>query len=127
MKESTSAASKTGLHFGHLKASATNPILSEFESSISHVPFWTGYVPEQWKEGIIIMIKKKIGLNTVQSLRSVVLREADFNFNNKILGRRAIQHAEEINDIAQEQYGSRKGKSAIDQALNKRLTYDIMR
>lgn len=127
MKESTSAASKTGLHFGHLKASASNTILSEFESSISHVPFWTGYVPEQWKEGIIIMIKKKIGLNTVQSLRSVVLTEADFNFNNKILGRRAIQHAEDINDIAQEQYGSRKGKSSIDQALNKRLTYDIMR
>ena len=62
----------------------------------------------------------------MQSLCSVELTDADFNFNNKVL-RRAIQHAEEINDIAQEQYGSRKGKSAIDQALNKRLTYDIMR
>ena len=32
------------------------------------------------------------------------------NFNNKVLGCRAIQHAENMNDIAQEQYGSRKNK-----------------
>ena len=69
------------------------------------------------------MIKKKIGLNTVHSPRSVVLTEANFNFNNNFLGRQAIQHAEDINaPIAQEQYGRHKGKSAIDQALNKRLT-----
>ena len=127
MKETTSAASKQGLHFGHLKASALHPELAVFESSISHLPFHTGYAPKSWKEGTIVMIKKRIGLDNVKSLRSIVLTEADFNFNNKILGRRAIQHAEETNDIAQEQYGSRKDKSAIDQALNKRLTYDIMR
>ena len=73
------------------------------------------------------MIKKKAGLNTVHSLRSIVLTEADFNFNNKLLGKRAIQQAEDLNDIAPEQYGSRKHKSAIDQALHKRLSYDIMR
>ena len=61
------------------------------------------------------------------SLRSIVLTEADFNFNNKILGRRAIQHAEAINELGPEQYGSRKHKSDIDQALHKRLTYAIMR
>ena len=127
IKETTSSASKTGLHFGHLKACASNPLLAEFESSISHIPFTTGYVPTQWKEGLIVMIKKKAGLNTVHSLRSIVLTEADFNFNNKVLGRRAIQQAENLNDIAPEQYGSRKHKSAIDQALHKRLSYDIMR
>ena len=73
------------------------------------------------------MIKKKAGLNTVQSLRSIVLTEADFNFNNKILGRCAIQQAEDLNNIAPEQYGSRKNKSSIDQALHKRLSHDIMR
>ena len=73
------------------------------------------------------MIKKKMNLNNITALRSVVLTEADFNFNNKILGRRVIQHAEDIQDIAPEQYGSRKNKSAIDQALHKRITYDIIR
>ena len=73
------------------------------------------------------MIKKRAGLNNLQALRSIVLTESDFNFNNKILGRRAIQHAKEIDGIAPEQYGSRKYKSSIDQALHKRITYDIIR
>ena len=73
------------------------------------------------------MIKKRAGLNNLTSLRSIVLTEADFNFNNKLLGRRAIQHAEDINGLTPEQYGSRKNKCSIDQALHKRLTYDIMR
>ena len=126
LKETTSAASKQGLHFGHLKASALHPEPSEFESSISHLPFHTGYAPAMRKEGTIVMIKKRIGLNNFTSLRSIVLTEADFNFNNKILGRRAMQHAEAIDELAPEQYGSRKHKNSIDQALHKRLSYDIM-
>ena len=77
-----------------MKACASDPVLSEFESSVSHIPFTTGYAPTPWKEGIIVMIKKKAGLNAVSSLRSIVLTEADFNYNNKVLGRRDIQHAE---------------------------------
>ena len=60
-------------------------------------------------------------------MRSVVLTEADFNSNNKVLERRAIQCAEKLNNIAPEQYGSRKHKSAIDQAIYTRITYDIKR
>ena len=71
------------------------------------------------------MIKKQIDSNKFFNLRSLVLTEADFNF--KVLGTRAIQHAEDINELVPEQYGSHKAKSAIDQALHKRLTYDIMR
>ena len=104
MKESTSSASKSGLHFGHLKACASNSLLTEFESSISHIPFTTGYVPRQWKESLIVMIKKKAGLNTVHSLRSIVLTEADFNFNNKLLGRRTIQQAEDLNTAGKASY-----------------------
>ena len=127
MKETTSAASITGLHFGHLKACATDTTLTTFESSVANLPYVTGYSPEQWQESVIVMIKKKAQLNHVSALRSIVLTEADFNFNNKVLGRRVIQHAEDINDIAPEQYGSRKHKSAIDQALHKHLSYDIIR
>ena len=69
------------------------------------------------------MIKKREGLNNIKKLHSIVLTESDFDFNNKILGRRAIQHAEDIQGLAPEQYGSRKYKCSIDQAL----TYDIIR
>ena len=73
------------------------------------------------------MIQKKAQVDLVSKLRTLVLTEADFNYNNKILGRRTLQHAEAQHMIAKEQYGSRAGKCAIDHVVHKRLTYDIMR
>ena len=67
MKEKTTSASKTGLHFGHLKACAQNSLLTEFESSIAHIPYVSGYTPQQWKEGTIVMIKKREGLNNIKT------------------------------------------------------------
>ena len=64
MKEKPTSASKTGLHFGHLKASALHPQLADFESSISHLPFYTGYAPSPCKEGTIVMIKSVLGSTT---------------------------------------------------------------
>ena len=127
MKEITSAASFTGIHFGHLKSASLDPSLADFEAAIANVPYSTGYQPIQWKKSIICMIKKKANVDLVTKLRTIVLTEADFNFNNKKLGRESIQHAENHNLIAKEQYGSRRGKRAIDHALNKRLFYDIIR
>ena len=60
-------------------------------------------------------------------MRTVVLTEADFNFNNKILGKMTMDHAEAVKAIPKEQYGSRKGHNSIEHAINKRLTYDILR
>ena len=56
-----------------------------------------------------------------------MLYEADFNFNNKILGRKMMQNAEAHDLLALEQYGSRKKKTAIECALNKRLIFYIFR
>ena len=127
MKESTASTSLKGLHFGHMKASAQDPLLTTFESSIAHTTYTTGYSPNQWQESVIVMIKNKINLNNITALCSVVLTKADFNFNNKVLGRRTIQRAEMLKDLAPEQYGSRSNKSAIEQALHKTFTYDIIR
>ena len=125
MKETTSAG-KSGVHFGNLIACAEDEQLAQFESSVSQIPFLTGYSPTLWKEGTIVMIKKKAGNADVSALRSIVLLEADYNFNNKILGKRAMEQAEDLKAIAPEQYGSRKGEMAVNQALHKRLTYDII-
>jgi hypothetical protein len=126
MKEYTSSGI-SGIHFGHLKACAHNVFISNFKSSLSHVPYHTGYSPLAWKFGIDVMIQKKERLNLVSKLRTITLTEADFNFNNKILGKETLKHAELNNLIAKEQYGSRKGKSAVKHAIHKRLTFDIMR
>ena len=71
--------------------------------------------------------KKKEKIERVDKLRTIALLEADFNFNNKLLGRSTLHHAETNNLISKEQYGSRPGKSSIDHAIHKRLTYDLMR
>ena len=127
MKEATSAASITGIHFGHLKSASLDPHLADFEATIAHIPYSTGYNPVQWQHSVCCMIKKKADVDLVTKLRTIVLTEADFNFNNKKLGRESLMHAEQNNLIAKEQYGSRRGKRAIEHALNKRLLYDIIR
>ena len=126
MNEFTSSGI-SGMHFGHMKACASSPFLTEFESSISQIPFATGYSPQQWQQGVIVMIQKKAQVDLVSKLQILVLTEADFNYNNKLLGRRTLQHAETQKMIAKEQYGSRAGESVIDHAVHKQLTYDIMR
>jgi hypothetical protein len=126
MNEYTSAGI-SGIHFGHMKACALNTFTANFESSLSHIPYNTGYSPTDWEKGVDVMIQKKDKINLVTKLRTITLTEADFNFNNKILGKETLKHAELNNLIAKEQYGSRKGKSAIEHALHKRLTFDIMR
>ena len=59
IKEDTSAASISGVHFGHMKASAQDEFLAEFEAAMANLPYSTGFSPEQWKKGITLMIRKK--------------------------------------------------------------------
>ena len=73
------------------------------------------------------MIHKKFHEDLVTKLRTIVLTEADFNFNNKVLESSTIYHAERHPLLPEEQYGSRPNKCAIDHALRKRLTYAILR
>jgi hypothetical protein len=117
----------SGLHFGHLKSCAMNDFTANFESSLSHLPYLTGYSPNDWNFGVNVMIQKKDRVNLVTKLRMITLTKVDFNFNDKFLGKQTLDHTEPNNLIAKEQYGSRKGKSAIEHAVHKRLTSDIMR
>ena len=70
------------------------------------------------------MLEKKRKGNHVSKLRTICLLEADFNFNNKKLGRDILRCAEHNNLLPREQYGSRKCKRAILHVVNKRLLYD---
>lgn len=126
MKEQTSAGI-SGLHFGHLRACAKNSFLCQVESCISHIPYKSGYSPPLWNKGVDVMLLKKGKAELVTALRTIVLCEADFNFNNKLLGKTAMNHAEKHGFIPNEQYGSRGNKSAIDHAIHKRLWYDTLR
>jgi hypothetical protein len=125
-KEHT-ASGKSGLHFGHFIAACTHAELSKIEQQMANFPLKSGYSPRRWQQGIEVMLLKQANNFSIDKLRAILLFEADFNHNNKRIGRCLMQHAEEHQWIAVEQYGSRKQISAIDHCLNKRLSFDIIR
>jgi len=73
------------------------------------------------------MIEKSCGNFNMEELQIILLFEADFNANNKWIGRAVMYQAKQAHLLAEEQFGSRKFKSAIHQCLNKQLFYDIIR
>jgi hypothetical protein len=52
--------------------------------------------------------------------------DAAFNMNNKQLGRDLMIHAEDNQNLAHEQYGSRKKHQSSTAATNKVLTMDLL-
>ena len=125
--ERTSSAMKHGTHFGHWKAGYLDNDIAKAHTALANVAFLSGYSPQRWKFGVNSLIPKEAGNYNIKRLRTILLYEADFNFNNKVLGRRMMYNAERHNILAPEQYGSRKQMTAIICALNKRLMFDLLR
>lgn len=119
------SSSPSGLHHGHYKAICTDPILTSLFTKKANFIYTSGYSPKRWRKGINIMIEKREGLRHISKLRTILLYESDFNFHNKVLASRTLQLAESENSLAPEQFGSRPRKSAIHQATNKRLCFDL--
>ena len=61
------------------------------------------------------MLEKKTGNFRVDKLRAILLYKADFNQNNKKLGREMMYTAEDLKVIAKEQFGSRSANLASGQ------------
>ena len=72
-------------------------------------------------------ILKKAGVYDITKMRTIQLMHAEFNFNNKKLGRDMMKWAERAGTIADEQNRGMVGHRAIFAALNKKLTYDLLR
>jgi hypothetical protein len=121
------AAGPSGLHFGHFMAACKHPQMREIECSMANFPLRSGYSPERWQHGVEVMLLKQFNNFHVSKLRAILLFEADFNFNNKRIGRSLMWQAEDMGWLAPEQYGSRRSHSAIDHCLNKRLSFDLLR
>lgn len=126
VNERTSAGS-SGITIPHLKAHTTSPFLTKVDNALANLPYKFGFSPARWKKGVDVMLEKKPGTRKINTLRAILLYEADFNHNNKRLGRYMLRRAEADNAVAIEQYGSRKNLSAVDQSLNKALTFDLWR
>ena len=120
---------KTGthdLHFGHFIAACKHDHNLLIHYIMAEIPFRTGFSPIRWKAATNVMILKKAGLFDITKLQTLCLFQADFNHNNKYLGRSMMQHALSTSSIAKEQY-SITGKKSISHALNKTLLFDNAR
>ena len=126
-KETVSSAAKHGTHMGHWKAGYKTPYIAAVHTAMANVPYLSGYSPTRWQYGVNVMLEKEEGNARVDRLRTILLYESDFNFNNSMMGRNMMKSAEQSDTIAREQYGSRQGMNAIQCALNKRLLFDIAR
>jgi len=73
-----------------------------------------------------LLIMKKAGITDLSNLCTIVLFPPDCNYDFKHIGREMMAWAEMTGSLAPEQHGSRKQHKAIDLAINKVLTYDIL-
>ena len=123
MREDTGTGT---IHFGHFKAATFHQTNLLLHYAMAEIPFRSGYTPSRWLKATNVMILKKEGITDIDRLRTIVLFEADYNHNNKFLGRSMMSHCNKHNLLAKEQY-SVPGKKCIDHVINRRLTYDIVR
>ncbi len=114
------------LHMGHFKAAARHKRLGWFNFLMAIVPYSAGYVPNRWKKGTDVMILKEEEVFLLSKLRTIVLYEADYNHENKRLGRAAMKQAIKSGNIAREQF-SRPSRSSQENVICKRLIFDYCR
>jgi len=115
----TTASSPSGIHFGHYIAAMTNKTVAKLNAILANLALLSRSAPEQWKKTLYMMLKKLVGNNNVETLCIIMHFEADFNNNNKWIGKQVMQTAERQGLLAPEQYGSQKSKAASTQCLNK--------
>jgi len=125
-KEKTSS-SHSGYHFSHYIAGATSLLISHHHSLKASICSKRGFSLERWKEGLTCIIEKIPGNCLVTKLRAILLMEADYNANNKIVfGERMMEVVRKYGLMADEVF-SEQGRTAEDGALAKVLFYDIVR
>ena len=81
--------------------------LAELDASMRSVAYATGYSYRRWKRGLYVQLLKRSKDYRAEKLRTILLLEADFNMNNKMLGRDAMRSAESRGLLAKDNYGGR--------------------
>jgi hypothetical protein len=114
------------LHFGTLKAGSFSETIMELDALLTYIPLQTRYSPLRWCASIDALLLKKPGVTLIEKLRTIVLFQGDFNYLNKYIGCHVMKDGEAYKHLTWEQYGSRGGNNAIEQALNKVLSFDLI-
>lgn len=81
-------SSAPGIHVGHLKCIDPCSNAAYVVSTLALLPMQTGYAPNIWRIGIDSMIPKKFDDLRPEKLILILLMDARFNHNNKLIGKK---------------------------------------
>jgi len=122
------AAPLSGRYNAVYKAFCMDPYTLQVLTNAMNVPFLTGEPYKRWKNMLDIMTFKSSTSIMINSLRSIIIAEADWNAAGRIhITRRMMSQAEKYNLLPHEHIGGRKGKKSIEGAIAKRLLMENSR
>jgi hypothetical protein len=121
------SAEPHGLTFSHYKVVSQDPVICDFDTLLPTLPYEHGFSPTLWQDIVDVEILKKAGVYDIKKMRTITLMNAEFQMNNKKMGRDVMYCAEEAEALAPEQNGSRRWHRVVYTTLNKRLTNDLFR
>jgi hypothetical protein len=99
----------------------------ELDALLSDIPLQTGYSPLRLRVAIDTLLLKKAGVRLVEKLCTIVPFQGDFIYLIKYIGCHMMKDGELYEQLAWEQYGSHEGNNAIEQALNKGISFVLIR
>ena len=103
-KEGT-ASEPEALSFSHYKTGIDNKIVTWFDTKLRELPYKYGFTPVSWRKIVDVEILKKAGVYDIEKMRTIMLLNAEFNMNNKLLGKRMMANGERLKILQREQYG----------------------
>ena len=85
--KSKTASEPHGLSFAHYKSASKSQDMAAFDFLLREIPFRIGFSPSEWRKITNLQIYKKSMDLDVELMRSITLFYAEFNMNNKWLGK----------------------------------------
>ena len=124
-QESTST-SPSGRHLGHYKSIVQDAKLLSVQVKMMNIAIKKGIALDRWCKSVTVMIEKDIGVPKIHRIRVIHLYEADYNLFLKLQwGSRLVKHGEKHKGLNDQNFGSRKDRTAMEPVLLKHLSYDL--
>ena len=118
-------SSPSGRYNAVYKSMIMDPYLLKFLTISMNLPFLMGAPYDRWSIFLDIMAFKKPGDIKVDTLRSIIISEADWNAAGRIFVTKKMMHqAEKYRLLPEEHLGGRKGRKSIDGAITKQIYID---
>jgi len=122
------ASSPSGRYNATYKAFCMDDKLTSILTNMMNIPFKLGHPYSRWSTFLDIMAFKKANSTRINTLRSIIISEGDWNAAGRIyVTQKMMQQAESMSLLPEEHLGGRKGRKSIEGAITKRLFLDNSR